>query len=144
MLTLGQAARMTATSKTTLTRAIKAGKLSATRNEDGSYSIEPSELARVYEIQPATLETGPATGNAVHQATPGAGQGVTPATPDVEMLTHYAALEAELKGLRDMVTELRQSRDAWQQQAERATTALAAPSRSEPVRLAWWPWRRAG
>ena len=55
MLTLGQAARLAVTSKTTLTRAIKAG-LSATRNEDGSCSIEPSELARVYEIQPATLE----------------------------------------------------------------------------------------
>ena len=39
MLTLGQAARLTGTSKTALTRAIKAGRLSATRRDDGSYEI---------------------------------------------------------------------------------------------------------
>ena len=40
-LTLAQAARLTGTSKATLSRAIKAGRLSATRRNDGygSYSI---------------------------------------------------------------------------------------------------------
>jgi excisionase family DNA binding protein len=44
-LTLGQAAKVTGLGKTTLTRAIKRGHLSATRREDGSYAIDPSELA---------------------------------------------------------------------------------------------------
>jgi excisionase family DNA binding protein len=47
-LTLGQAARATGLSNTTLVRAIKAGRLSATRTETGSYSIDAAELARVF------------------------------------------------------------------------------------------------
>jgi len=44
LLTLGQAARLTGFGKTTLTHAIKAGRLSASRREDGSYEIDPAEL----------------------------------------------------------------------------------------------------
>ena len=47
-LSLGQAARLTGLGKTTLARAIRAGRLSATRTETGGYSIEPCELARVF------------------------------------------------------------------------------------------------
>jgi hypothetical protein len=45
--------------------------------------------------------------------------------------------EAELRGLKAMVDELRQARDAWQAQAERATLALAGP-KLEPERRPWW------
>jgi hypothetical protein len=48
--TLGKAALATGKSKTTLHRAITSGKLSATRNADGEYEIDPAELMRVYEI----------------------------------------------------------------------------------------------
>ena len=48
MLTLGQAAKEVGRSKTALTNAIRSGRLSATRLNDGSYSIAPSELFRVY------------------------------------------------------------------------------------------------
>src|SRR6476646_5871874 len=84
MLTLGQAARLTGTSKTTLTRAIKSGRLSASRLDDGSYRIDPSELARVFDVTPAT---GGATGTVVHQATGDAAPETTP------------ALQAEIEGL---------------------------------------------
>lgn len=49
--TLQQAATATGKAKSTIQRAIKAGKLSATRNEDGSYSIDASELSRVYVLR---------------------------------------------------------------------------------------------
>jgi len=130
MLTLGQAARLTGTSKTTITRAIKAGRLSATRRDDGGYRIDPAELARVYEIKPETPATGTATGDAVHRATLGQ-EGA--ATPDVEVIARMAAMEAELRGLKDMVAELRQSRDQWQEQAVRVTLALPAPEKRS-----WW------
>ena len=45
-ISLGEAARLTGLGKTTLARAIKAGRLSATRTDIGSYQIDP--LARVY------------------------------------------------------------------------------------------------
>ncbi len=143
MLTLGQAARMTGTSKTTLTRAIKAGRLSATRHDDGSYAIDPAELTRAYSIDPAAPATGTATGAAAHQATGDRDPGAT--THDIELSARLAVMEAELKGLKEMVSELRQSRDQWQFQAERVTTlALAAPAApSSERRRPWWR-RRAG
>jgi hypothetical protein len=48
MYSLGQAAKATGRSKSALSRDIKAGKISATRNADGSLSIDPAELHRVY------------------------------------------------------------------------------------------------
>ena len=48
--TLGKAARATGKSKTTLHRVITSGKLSAIRNTDGEYEIDPAELMRVFEI----------------------------------------------------------------------------------------------
>ena len=52
--TLGQAAKATGISKPTLSRAIKSGKLSAQKQPDGSFLIDPSELYRVYPIVTAT------------------------------------------------------------------------------------------
>ena len=47
-LTLGQAEREVGVTKSTISRAIKDGRLSATRNELGHYQIDPAELFRVY------------------------------------------------------------------------------------------------
>ncbi len=44
--TLGEAAKAVGFSKTTLSRAIKKGNLSAKRLDDGSYKIDAAELER--------------------------------------------------------------------------------------------------
>ena len=124
MLTLGQAARLAGVGKTTLTRAIKAGRLSATRRDDGGYSIDPSELARVYNVTPETPETVTATGDAVHRVTPSDGDSATPS--DHDLGTRLALAEAEVRAMKDMLAEVRQSRDDWKAQAERV--ALTAPT----------------
>ena len=46
MYTLGEAAKQAGCSKSTISRAIKNGKLSANRLEDESYAIDPAELER--------------------------------------------------------------------------------------------------
>jgi hypothetical protein len=46
--TLGQAAKATGLSKPTISEAIKKGKISARKNESGSFEIDPAELHRVY------------------------------------------------------------------------------------------------
>lgn len=46
--TLGEAAKATGVSKASLSRAVGSGRISATKNDDGSFSIEPVELHRVY------------------------------------------------------------------------------------------------
>ncbi|WP_135058953.1 helix-turn-helix domain-containing protein, partial [Paracoccus salipaludis] len=50
-LSLSQAAKLTGKSKSTINRAIKTGKLSAARHEDGSYSIDPAELSRAFDLE---------------------------------------------------------------------------------------------
>ena len=47
-LSLSAAAKEVGRSKSTLSRAIKEGRLSATLREDGSYEIDPAELYRVF------------------------------------------------------------------------------------------------
>lgn len=65
--TLGQAAKATGKSKPTIQRAIKSGHLSAKRNDNGSYTIDPAELHRVF--QPVTPK-GNATGTMKQSETP--------------------------------------------------------------------------
>ena len=116
MVTLGQASKLTGLGKFTLTRAIKSGRLSASRNEDGSYSIDPSELSRVYPLIDATgIETGPM---------------VRHATPDA---IEIASLKAMAELLRDQLADTRQDRDHRPEQASRL--AIAPPV---PLRRLWW------
>jgi hypothetical protein len=47
-LSLGQAAKEVGLDKSTLSRAIKRGRLSAQRTDSGGYAIDPAELFRVF------------------------------------------------------------------------------------------------
>jgi hypothetical protein len=131
MLTLGQAARLVGKPKTTLSRAIKAARLSATRRDDGSYWIDPIELSRVYDVKSAP----PVTGDLVQRATAEDDVNATPATPvtpatpiDQELAMRQALAEVELKALQDMLANVKQWGD-WKGQAERYLRADGRP---------WW------
>jgi hypothetical protein len=50
MLSLARAAQTAGKSKPTLLRAIKSGKLSATRTASGAYEIDAAELARAFPV----------------------------------------------------------------------------------------------
>lgn len=122
-LTIGEAAQQTGKSKSTLSRAIKQGKISATRNDDGSFSIEPAELFRVYKrVDYATAATAK---NATYDAPRNPA-----ATPEKEI--ELATLRAELSAARDKIEdlkrqadEIREDRDAWRHQASRLLSAPA-------------------
>jgi excisionase family DNA binding protein len=88
--TLGEAAKRTELSKPTIQRAIKSGKLSANRNDDGSYAIDPSELERVYGPLPVT-------GNSDRHET----QNVTAVSSN-----ETGGLEAEVQHLRERLSSL--------------------------------------
>ena len=47
-LSLAQAATLTGKSKSTLTRAIKSGRMSAVRRADGTFGLDPAEVLRVF------------------------------------------------------------------------------------------------
>jgi hypothetical protein len=92
----------------TISKAIKTGKLSATRREDGSWKIDNAELARYLEanqhcFRSDTVETD--------QVETGVGTG--------------AATDALVAELRAVIADLRQDRDQWREQAQRL--ALPAP-----------------
>lgn len=121
--TLGMAAKATGKSKTTIQRAIAKGTISAHKEKNGRYSIDPSELHRVFPM--VTTDTA-AQPSQVDTSRP---PDETPLQVKVE------ALEAMLEREREALTEMRSDRDAWKQQA---TALLGAP---EKKRSRWWPFR---
>ena len=58
--TLTEAATATGVSRSTIFRAIKAGRISATRTEGGNFSIDPAELHRSFRRHPQRRRTMPA------------------------------------------------------------------------------------
>ena len=125
--TLSEAATATGLSRSTIFRAIKSGRISATRIE-GNFSIEPVELHRVF---PPVSEKR-ADDAAMNQ------DALAAALPDTALI---AQLESEIRSLRGMSAlmeerfrEVRDDRDAWRQQAQQVTQQLALPlRRPEPV-----------
>jgi len=117
MFSLSQAAKRAGVSKATVHRAIKSGKLSASRQDDGSFHIDPAELARVYPDSLKPVETS--QGSSVETTRNGGNT------------QRNAVLEAELTGARALLQfletqaeDLRRDRDGWRQQAETAQRLL--------------------
>src|SRR5712691_5770677 len=66
---LQQAATATGLNKSTILRAIKAGKVSAVRDEQGQWQVEPAELHRVYPpVADAAERTGATPRDAARDA----------------------------------------------------------------------------
>jgi excisionase family DNA binding protein len=147
MITLGEAARLTGLGKTTVARAIKAGRLSATRTATGSYEIDPAELARCYPLKAATEAT-----DATVAAT-GPVLWVHRTSAKAEAAGATAALEAQVAGLRAIndllgrqLDEVREDRERWRTQAEAVQRLITGPAerhRTSQVetgqaRRPWW------
>ena len=109
--TLGDAAKAVGKSKTTLHRAIKSGRISAIKSEDGSYSIDPSELHRVFPPVTEVTPTGTFLRNdAEHQSN-------TLETLRIQLELQEKERERERNLLQETITDLREDRDKWRQQA---------------------------
>jgi hypothetical protein len=148
-LTLGEAAKQSGFAKSTLSRAIRDGKLSAQKSaETASLKIDPAELHRYCEAMQVVrnrAETEPEK----HATTPSKDsekQAGTPFETRLQEVRERAELEARARiaeervaDMKAQMEELRRQRDAWQEQAERL--ALAPP---KPEARRWWPWGRLG
>ena len=125
-LSLREAAEACGVSKSTILRAIKSGKMSSPRTDDGGYAIDPAELHRVY----------PARNASAPERTGSMGQDAPPPAPGAT-----AVLDAEITSLREMLRradreadDLRSDRDAWRSQAENAQRLLT----DQTSRRSWW------
>jgi helix-turn-helix protein len=123
--TLGQAAKAATVSKTTIQRAIKSGRLSASRQLDGSYVIDPAELHRVF----------PRDGN-------GDGEVASSVTVNAtgELRVEVEMLRERLDEKDAVIADLREDRDHWRAQAEQATRLLTdqRPAVQPEGRRGWW------
>lgn len=109
--TLGDAAKAVGKSKTTLHRAIKSGKISAIKSEDGSYSIDPSELHRVFpHVTPVTPNEGFQRNDTEYQSN-------TLETLRIQLEMQEKERERERALLQETIADLREDRDKWRQQA---------------------------
>jgi len=108
--TLGSAAKATGLSKSTLSRALKAGRISATRSDAGAYEIDPAELHRIFPpVAPppeAAIMAHHATGDAtaIHPS-------VTPPQAERELEILKAEREREREQLQETIGDLRQRLD---------------------------------
>ena len=115
--TLGQAAKATGKSKSTIQASIKKGRISAGQNDFGQYQIDPAELHRVYPPHRPTE--------------PKSEQDKTDRT--VEYLAEIKSLQDRLKAVSELkeriereCEDLREDRNHWRLQAR----ALPAPEAS--------------
>src|SRR2546423_8998333 len=131
--TLGQAAKAVGMSKTSILRSIKAGRISAGRDEFGQWAIEPCELHRVYPA--LTEETVTGNGRGERAVTGGE-------TALAEANARAALAEARLFDSKSILEEIREQRDRWQQQAERLATVSITDQRKEPAPAQPQSWRR--
>jgi hypothetical protein len=145
-LTLSQAAKASGKSKSTLSRAIKTGRLSATRLDDGNFSIDPAELFRAY---PATPHQSFDERLIERHATPVLAD-LQSRISMLELLLEKErgaiAREREISAReREISADLKEDRDRWRQQAASLLADLR-PGLAEPAppakRRAWWLFNR--
>ena len=100
--TAGTAAKAVGKTKSTITKAIASGKLSAIKNDNGAWEIDASELYRVYP--PTPLETVEIEHNDTLKEMGGNSKEIQ-------------ALERLLKAAEEQLTDVKADRDEWRKQA---------------------------
>lgn len=134
MYTLGQAEKATGRRKSTILNAINKGRISAKKDEQGHWQIDPAELHRVYPPD-SSNSTKNSTSNDIepHET----GNEIIELRVQNEALRERisdkdktigdleAGRERERRQLESAIDDLRSDRDHWREQAERHTRLLA-------------------
>ncbi|MFE3839510.1 hypothetical protein [Pseudogemmobacter sonorensis] len=129
-ISMTEAAKQFRVSKSTLSRAVKSGKMSvAVRHKDGTFGLDPSEVARF-------------TGTLRNDKRTGAQRPVlTQETPSNAPAELVAALNARIDDLKEALTakdaqiaDIAKDRDAWR---DHAKAALPAPQKTRGGLFGW-------
>ncbi|MCB9942979.1 MAG: helix-turn-helix domain-containing protein [Geminicoccaceae bacterium] len=140
-VTLAEAAQLAGVSKSTLQRSVKAGRVSATRDDAGQWRIDPAELARVWPAAAVALVRRDAVDDAPDDAA------VTRSdVPDdamrrgepVQLDIEIEALRAQLGDAREQIGWLReQLADASREKAQ-ILALLPKPEAVPEPRPSWY------
>ena len=124
--TLGTAAKATGKDRATISRAIKKGKISARKNEQGQWAIDPAELHRVY---PALRPS-----NSAHNS-----KGATESNTD--LIIENKVMKAKLEALSQQLNNLQSDKEFLQSELNKAT-ALLTDQREKATNgpLTIWQW----
>jgi hypothetical protein len=126
MLSLSEAAIAAGIAKSTIWRAVKAGRISATRTVTGTYQVDPAELFRVFPAMPKNGEMKqPAL--AMETGAMAALEG------QISLLKEVSSL------LKEQLEDVRKDRDAWRTQAESSQRLLVD---ARPRRRGLFGWRK--
>lgn len=130
--TAGQAAKATGVATATITRALKSGRISGQKDDNGAWMIDPAELHRVFP--PVSLKEREKTN---------AKQDETPYERD-EVSLKNSGLQLEIQILREALADVREDRDKWRDMAERLSIAPPTTSKAEAESRhpRWKFWRK--
>lgn len=132
MITLAQASAITGMARSSVLRAIKRGAISGSRNPDGTWLVDPAELARNF----------PVNAQGAQQL----------AHPDPVVAVKLEAAQQRIADLERALADMRGERDDWKIQAQELARPKALPARqvgqpdAQPA-TAWrrfLRWRRTG
>ena len=123
--TLGQAATVTGKSKTTISRAIASGRISAHPQGNGSYQIDPAELHRVFPPVSANGNSDPAELRTETQ------NETNMLRRELEILHEERQREREQS--RETIDDLRQRLNRADQERQEAQTKLTALITYQPL-----------
>jgi hypothetical protein len=124
MFTLGTAAKHVGKSKPTISKAIKDGKLSATKL-NGVYQIDPSELSRVFPSTPPP------------QALTGPQRATSSSVPFALSEQHNVHLEAAVEDLKARLVDMKAERDQALQDAREDRNKVMALLEDQRPKSFW-------
>ncbi|WP_299847926.1 hypothetical protein [uncultured Paracoccus sp.] len=123
--TLGEAAKATGKSKATISKAIKSGRISAVKDETGTFHIDPAELHRVYAPTVSVEREETLSKPTANTANDGLIR---------ELQARLEAAQERLADKEAVITDLREDRDKWRQQATGLLSDLrTAQEKAVPV-----------
>lgn len=125
--TLGTAAKATGKHITTISKAIKKGKISAVKNDDGSYAIDPAELHRVYPPLSKGQDSKGATG-----------QGM--ASAGIDHIKELETLRERCKQLEKQIEQRHADVEDYRQRLDRAEQRISALLPASRSRQGFWQW----
>jgi peptidoglycan hydrolase CwlO-like protein len=127
LLNVSQAARVAGKSRKTIQTHIKSGRLSVARVEDGQKWIDPVEVERVYGGL-VTPDTAPPSAKNTQDNAPQITQ---------VFQAQIQRLEHEVQRLLDQISDLKEDRDEWREQAKKQSLLLH-PTRIP--KIGFWQW----